>query len=443
MSNKEYAIEVENLNKIYRLGVQDQQQEDSLLKNTLGFLKNPIDNYKKYRSLYKFDDIDFNDPSSIEAQGDSVLWALRNVSFKVEKGDVVGIVGVNGAGKSTLLKVLSQITAPTTGKVTLRGRVSSLLEVGTGFHPELTGRENIYLNGTILGMRKAEVEAKFEEIVEFSGVERFLDTPVKRYSSGMRVRLAFAVAAHLEPEILIVDEVLAVGDAAFQKKCLAKMQDVSNDGRTVLFVSHNMEAVVRLCNTAILLNAGQVMEIDTAETVVAHYINAGLESAGEKIWTEKHPGAEHTRLHACRVLGEDGEIKQAINVRDPVVMEMEFDVLKDEYRLLPHFHLFDEGGSHAFVSIARGDLWKKPVKPGRYKARATIPGNLLAEGTMFVTPTMSTFDPHMPEYYERDAVAFQVYDEGEGDTARGDYARKLPGVMRPLLEWETEYVAAL
>ena len=236
------AITVDNLSKVYRIGLEG-ATNDSFGRAMIDFVRRPFSNYKKYRSLYRFSDEELSNSYA----GEDILWALNDVSFNVDQGEVVGIVGVNGAGKSTLLKVLSNITPPTMGTIKIRGRVSSLLEVGTGFHPELTGRENVYLNSTILGMRKKEVDDKFDEIVDFSGVEKFLDTPVKRYSMGMRVRLAFAVAAHLEPEILIIDEVLAVGDAEFQKKCLSKMEDVGKEGRTVLFVSHNMAAVTRLC----------------------------------------------------------------------------------------------------------------------------------------------------------------------------------------------------
>src|SRR6201997_761360 len=215
------------------------------------------------------------------------FWALKGVSFEVKQGDVIGIIGRNGAGKSTLLKILSRITEPTEGRIRIKGRVASLLEVGTGFHPELTGRENIYLNGSILGMSRAEIKAKFDEIVAFAEVERFLDTPVKRYSSGMYVRLAFAVAAHLEPEILIVDEVLAVGDAAFQKKCLGKMEDVSHSGRTVIFVSHNMETVARLCNKSILLDSGKLKQIGNTEDVIKSYLHTGTGANSSRSWVGK------------------------------------------------------------------------------------------------------------------------------------------------------------
>jgi lipopolysaccharide transport system ATP-binding protein len=255
-------ITVDRLAKAYRIGLKD-QLPDTLVSAVAGFAKSPLRKFQQLRRLNTF-----------TADGDApdIVWALRDVSFEVQEGEVLGVIGRNGAGKSTLLKILSRITEPTRGRAVLRGRVSSLLEVGTGFHPELTGRDNVYMNGTILGMTKREIDAKFDEIVDFSGVERFLDTPIKRYSSGMTVRLAFAVAAHLEPEILIVDEVLAVGDAEFQKKCMGKMQDVARGGRTVLFVSHNMAAVRSLCRTGVWLYEGKVRATGATFDVINDYL---------------------------------------------------------------------------------------------------------------------------------------------------------------------------
>lgn len=259
------AITVEDLSKAYRIGAKE-EVPDTLTGALTNLVRAPLKNFSKLKNL-----------SSIRAneQDEDILWALRGVSFEIDKGDVVGIIGRNGAGKSTLLKILSRITEPTGGRAVIRGRVSSLLEVGTGFHPELTGRENVYMNGTILGMTKREIDRKFDEIVDFSGVEKFLDTPSKRYSSGMQVRLAFAVAAHLEPEILIIDEVLAVGDAEFQKKCLGKMRDVASEGRTVLFVSHNMPAIERLCEHAFLLQTGHCSDKMGATEAVSKYLHVG------------------------------------------------------------------------------------------------------------------------------------------------------------------------
>ncbi|MEQ9424515.1 MAG: ABC transporter ATP-binding protein [Cyclobacteriaceae bacterium] len=254
----EPVISVKNISKRYRIGLLEKYE--TFAEQAYNTLLYPLKNFKKISSLTRFTDDD-----------DSVFWALRDINFDVQEGEVLGIIGPNGAGKSTLLKILSRITEPTSGEIKIIGRVSSLLEVGTGFHPELTGRDNIYMNGTILGMRKREIDSKFEEIVAFSGVEKHIDTPVKFYSSGMKVRLAFAVAAHLEPEILIIDEVLAVGDAEFQKKCLGKMKDISKRGRTVLFVSHNMGAVEALCNRGILLRKGMIETIDTVDQTISTY----------------------------------------------------------------------------------------------------------------------------------------------------------------------------
>lgn len=263
MSN--VAIQVEDLSKRYRIGTKE-VQHDTLMSAAMSWMRSPLNNFRRLRRLSAFQNGDEAD----------VLWALRDVSFTVKHGEVIGIIGRNGAGKSTLLKILSRITPPTGGKIILNGRVASLLEVGTGFHPELTGRENVYLNGTVLGMSKMEVDRKFEEIVDFSGVEKFIDTPVKRYSSGMKVRLAFAVAAHLEPEILLVDEVLAVGDAEFQKKSLGKMGDVSKEGRTVLLVSHNMGVVSHIAKSCYWLDLGQIRENGLTEYVVTEYLKSGL-----------------------------------------------------------------------------------------------------------------------------------------------------------------------
>lgn len=266
-------IKVEKLSKRYRIGTKEQGYK-TIREAIIDGLLAPFKNYGRLRRLTKFEDSPIKDPSTEPEAQDDIIWALRDVSFEVKQGEVVGIIGRNGAGKTTLLKILSRITEPTSGDVKLYGRVASLLEVGTGFHPELTGRENIYLNGAILGMRKVEIESKFDEIVDFAEIEKFIDTPVKRYSSGMYMRLAFAVAAHLEPEILLVDEVLAVGDSAFQKKCLGKMEAVAKEGRTVLFVSHNMGAVASLCNNCIVLSEGQIKTITNVNAAIASYLQA-------------------------------------------------------------------------------------------------------------------------------------------------------------------------
>lgn len=439
MASKDIAIRVNNISKCYRIGLKE-NIHDSIGSAIIDFIKSPLKNYRKYRSLYRFDDI--NDLNSTSANSPDIIWALRDVSFEVRQGEVVGIIGRNGAGKSTLLKILCKITTPTEGRAELRGKVSSLLEVGTGFHPELTGRENIYLNGTILGMRKKEVDRKFDEIVAFSGVERFIDTPVKRYSSGMKVRLAFSVAAYLEPEILIVDEVLAVGDADFQKKCLNKMQEVGRHGRTVLFVSHNMPAIARLCRRAILLDEGRILKDDLSHQVVSVYLNSGHGTMAERKWPdqEKAPSSGIARLYAVRVCSESGLITDAIDIRQGVGIEMEYEVLSQGHVLLPNFHFINEDGIEVFVIVDVDPEWRRRPRPaGRYVSTAWLPGNLLSEGTLFVRANLCTLDPLIIQFDVPDAVAFQVIDSLDGNSARGDYAGPLPGVIRPIARWSTKF----
>jgi lipopolysaccharide transport system ATP-binding protein len=419
-------ITVENISKLYNIGAL-QQQGGSLRESVSALLRNP-------GSWIKRRGADTED-----------LWALQDVSFGVEQGEIVGLIGRNGAGKSTLLKILSRITEPTAGRVRLYGRVGSLIEVGTGFHPELTGRENIYLNGTILGMSRAEITAKFDEIVAFSEMEKFINTPVKRYSSGMYMRLAFAVAAHLEPEILIVDEVLAVGDMAFQKKCLNKMRDVSSQGRTVLFVSHNMQAVTRLCQRAILLSEGRILSDGPAAQVANEYLTAGVGTPAERQWPDlrKAPGNEVVRLRSVRIRDEAGETARTVDIRRPVGVEMEYEVLEPGRVLVPNYHFYNEDGVYAFILHDFGSEWRRrPREAGCYVSTAWVPGNFLAEGTLMVGAAISTYLPMQVHLYERDAVAFQVVDTLEGDSARGDCAGHIPGVVRPQFEWTTRLAAA-
>lgn len=432
------AIKVTGLSKLYRLGVKEDMQ-DTAVQTIVSMLKSPARNLKKFRSLTNFDDVDF---AEFSARKD-ILWALRDVSFEINQGEVVGIIGMNGAGKSTLLKILSRITPPTRGRIEIHGRVYSLLEVGTGFHPELSGRENVYLNGTILGMKKHEINKKFDEIVAFSGIEKFIDTPTKRYSSGMTVRLAFAVAAHLEPEILIVDEVLAVGDAAFQKKCLNKMQDVGQLGATVLFVSHSMPSISRLCARAILLEKGRVLKDGLAHEVVNAYLTSGLGTTSERSWLAdpaSAPGTDTVRAISVRVKDETGKTIEAIDIDKPVGLELAFHVRESGHVLLPNLNLCNEEGTHLFTTIDVDPTWRsKPRPAGRYVATAWIPGNLLSEGTFYVEPAMMTPAPFVPHFKIRDAITFQVVDNMSGNGARGDWAGVVGGAMRPLLQWETEY----
>lgn len=379
--------------------------------------------------------------SQQEGEKQDEIWALRDINFEVKRGEVVGIIGKNGAGKSTLLKILTRITEPTDGEARLRGHVASLLEVGTGFHPLLTGRENIYLNGAILGMKKSEIDAKFDAIVDFSGVGRFIDTPVKRYSSGMNVRLGFAVAAHLDPEILLIDEVLAVGDVSFQKKCLGKLKDVAFSGRTVLFVSHNMRAITRLCPRAILLDEGKIQFDGPSHEAVALYLGRGTTEMESRAWPDlqSSPGNEIARLRVARIRAQDGQVCGALDIREAVGLEMEYEVLKSGYRLVPNFHVYNEDEVCVFVTADQSPRWRGKTKAaGRYRSIAWIPGNLLSEGKLSVNVALSSIDPVVVHFNEHDALAFQVIDSQDGDTARGEYTGPMPGVVRPLLEWQTD-----
>ncbi len=419
------AIRVENLSKQYKIGAA-RYRHDTLRDQLADGLKTLLRRNGRAR------------------QGTETIWALKDVSFEVKEGEVVGIIGRNGAGKSTLLKILSRITEPTAGHAEIHGRVGSLLEVGTGFHPELTGRENIYLNGAILGMKKAEIKRKFDEIVAFAETEKFLDTPVKHYSSGMYVRLAFAVAAHLEPEILIVDEVLAVGDARFQKKCLNKMQDVGRQGRTILFVSHTMQAITRLCERVILLDEGKVLKDGPSHQVVSAYLSSGLGTTGAREWPDltKAPGSEIARLRAVSVRSEDGRVIEAVDIRQPVRIEMEYEVLKPGYLLMPNFQFFNGEGVHIFSAHDIEPAWRRRARPaGQYVSTVWIPGNLLSDGTILVGVGLETVDPAILQFYEPDAIGFQVIEslDSDGESARGDYGRRIGGVVRPLLKWSTQF----
>lgn len=438
------AIRVENLSKRFRLGLEE-EQEDNLAQTILNSISRPIKNYRKYKSLYKFQDSDGGADMGGDAIKGDVLWALRDINFEVPRGQVMGIIGANGAGKSTLLKVLSQITPPTSGRISISGRVSSLLEVGTGFHQELTGRENVYLNGSIMGMTKVEIDRKFDEIVDFSGVEQFLDTPVKRYSSGMRLRLAFAVAAHLEPEVLIIDEVLAVGDAAFQRKSLNKMEDVSQQGRTVLFVSHNMAAVTRLCSRAIMLQGGRMVKDDTAANVVAHYLSGEQGIRGVRDWSDGNgPGDNVARLLRLRVKGSNGRSLAEAQIDEPVGLEMEYYVQQGGRVLMPHFIVWDDSGGRVFTAMETDPAWMGKRRPaGTYTTTAWIPGNLLSEGMHYISAQMKSIDPFERHFHARQEIAFHVLDSEGGDTARGAWTGSIDGAVRPKLDWESTYTEQL
>ncbi|MGE0705471.1 MAG: ABC transporter ATP-binding protein, partial [Vicinamibacterales bacterium] len=423
------AIRAEGLGKRYRLGaIQEKRGVKTLGERITETCASPFRRARRWRKAAE----------TPAAGADQSIWALQDASFEIDYGQVVGLVGPNGAGKSTLLKILARITEPSHGHADVNGRIGSLLEVGTGFHQELTGRENIFLNGAILGMEKAEIVNKFDEIVAFAEVDRFLDTPVKRYSSGMYVRLAFAVAAHLEPEILLVDEVLAVGDSRFQKKCLAKMEDVASSGRTVIFVSHNMAAVTRICARAILLDGGRLVDDGEAHRVVTSYLSASHGTRAEKAWTDSAsaPGGEVCRLRGVRIVAPDGTTTPSADIRRPVGVEIDFEVTRPGSILLPHFHLWNEDGVHVFSALDLDPDWRQRPRPrGRYVSIGWIPGNLLSEGMMLVDVVVQTLDPNRVEINAPTIVGFQVIDTVDGSGARGDYTGALRGAVRPRLEW--------
>jgi lipopolysaccharide transport system ATP-binding protein len=365
------------------------------------------------------------------------FWALIDIDFSVMPGEVIGIIGKNGAGKSTLLKILSQITPPTSGSVHLRGRIASLLEIGTGFHPELSGRENIFLNGAILGMTRKEIKSKIDKIIDFSGVGKFIDTPVKRYSSGMYVRLAFAVAAHLEPEILIVDEVLAVGDAEFQKKCLLKMGEVSKQGRTVIFVSHNMQAITSLCSRAIVLEAGRCIFSGKTSEAVLHYLTNGAAYSKQVDYSnkEKRIGDDYATLLSGSIRNLNGDLLSEININEPVKIRMEFEILKETRRkFLPQVHFFTSG-VQAFAEYYQCAL---NLRPGKYQVDFNIPANFLNNLAYSIAFGLTTTDvDSIIHFYEPDALIFNVRDpiENTPGPRQAGYTGEIPGLIRPQFDW--------
>lgn len=381
------------------------------------------------------------------AENRDFIWALNDVSFEIQPGEVLGIVGQNGSGKSTLLKIISRITPPTRGRVTIRGRVASLLEVGTGFHPELSGRENVYMNAAILGMTRREIQHKFDEIIAFAEVERFIDTPIKRYSSGMYMRLAFSVAAHLEQEILVVDEVLAVGDASFQKKSLGKMEDVSHQGRTVLFVSHNMGALAALCPRSIWLNKGRLMLDAPTGEVIREYVKTSTADKGEVRWDDVNtaPGSEKVRLHYVRVLCA-GEVTADVDIQKDVTLEFAFWTLKPGEKVTTGIYLINGMGVDVLTSAnlpsanQTVDAWyDRPHPIGLFRTTCTIPGNFLNEGRYSIDLSMTTNLSHL-QVHVKNVIAFNVYESG---AMSKEYMGSWRGVVRPRLAWQTEQIGEL
>jgi homopolymeric O-antigen transport system ATP-binding protein len=376
--------------------------------------------------------------------GPRTFWALDNVSFVVPRGEVLGVIGRNGAGKSTLLKLLSRITAPTRGRIELWGRVGSLLEVGTGFHPELTGRENIFLNGAILGMTRGEILRRFDEIVAFAEIERFLDTAVKHYSSGMYVRLGFSVAAHLEPDVLIVDEVLAVGDLAFQKKCFGKMEDVTREGRTILLVSHNLSAVSSICRRAILLEEGRLVQDGPATAVIETYLRSSGTAAGEVTWPDAAtaPQTAALRLRGVSVRQADSNgPTAAVNLELPIEIDIDYEALRPAARAWAGLYLRDRLGNLAFASETNNSTdtdasaqHRREFEVGRYRSTCAIPANFLNQGDYNVCVLLGRDGP-VAELLSEDAVSFSTLDP---HLIEKGYHTNWPGVVRPLLAWRTE-----
>jgi len=416
------AIEFENVGKQYRLG-----------RVGTGTLQHDLNRWWQTSILGKEDPyLKIGDINDRTTKGNSdYVWALRDINFSVEEGDVVGIIGKNGAGKSTLLKLLSHITSPSTGTIRYRGRIASLLEVGTGFHPELTARENIYMNGSIMGMTKHEIDRKLDEIVDFAGVERYLDTPVKRFSSGMTVRLGFAVAAFLEPEILVVDEVLAVGDAEFQKKAIGKMKDISQGGgRTVLFVSHNMAAVKSLCNQGVLLENGMIKEIGDVSTVVGHYLKGDNSIDNYKVWetpTIKFDGFE---LLEIGVRKKNGDFDEMMSVEDELELYIRYRITKNFDSIYPSFHFKNEQGTKIFVSYGGGRCYPYEHEVGEYEQTALIPAHFLNWGSFFIDLLISTGKETL--LYESDIISFTLSNNAG---KIGMWMGRLAGDVTPLFNF--------
>jgi lipopolysaccharide transport system ATP-binding protein len=409
------VIEIRQLGKKYRIGKSEsylalRDVMHNRLKNLFSFGKQPSEEF----------------------------WALNDINFDVKQGDRVGIIGKNGAGKSTLLKILSRVTWPTTGNITIRGRLASLLEVGTGFHPELTGRENIYFNGSILGLKKAEIDRQFDAIVDFSGVQQFLDSPLKYYSSGMQLRLAFAVAAHLEPEVLLIDEVLAVGDLEFQKKCIGKIEEVSRDhGRTILFVSHNMSYISSLCNTAILLDKGKMVAMGKSSTVVSSYLQQITQRSAEINWSgNDRPGNNTVRLQSLRLIDFSNQTSDSFPITDAVGIEMTYEVLEDNRVLWLGHNIHNEFGVNIFDTHSTNtNYYREPHKKGIHIAVVWIPGNLLNAGNYFISSAIFNHLENVVHFHEHQLLRFTIQEVFEEQTARGMSGGDFPGVIRPLLNW--------
>ncbi len=413
---KDIVIKAENLGKKYKIG---KKQSYLTLRDQLITFPQRIFRKQKTKEF----------------------WALKDVNFEVKQGEVVGVIGKNGAGKSTLLKILSRIVEPTEGKITMKGKVSSLLEVGTGFNQELTGRENIYLNGAILGLSRKEIDNKYNDIVEFSGVKKFLYTPVKKYSSGMYVRLAFAVAAHLDSDILLIDEVLAVGDTEFQKKCLKKIDEVTKGGKTIMFVSHNLDSIKNLCSNTMLISEGKIVKFGQTNDVLQTYLKSGEVLLSSKKWSDirRAPGNELLRLLEVKVHDKNYSTTDTFDIREKIGISIKYKVLKRGIVFTHGLNLYNEQGvnilnSHDITSQFR----LKQRKKGDYISTVWIPGNFLSNGVVSVGVALFRQNPFEVFLHQQDAISFNVVDSFQKDSARGDYRGGFPGIVRPILHWSTK-----
>jgi len=428
------AISVKGLSKRYRIGAAQTKFRYGMLRDVfVDSLTAPIRFVKSLAG---------NSNNGSSTKNNNFIWALKDVSFDLEEGRVLGIVGRNGAGKSTLLKILSRVTEPTEGTVSVRGRVGSLLEVGTGFHPELTGRENIYMNGAILGMKRVEIDKKFDEMVEFSEVAQFIDTPVKRYSSGMYLRLAFAVAAHLEPEILVVDEVLAVGDAEFQRKCLGKMNDVAQQGRTVLFVSHNMSAILRLTQEAIVLKKGQLIKRAPTPEAVDYYLASGQAESGERIWDAEDVPVTSAPFRPIRLRLKDrtGKVVDTVRSTEPVTIEWEYQLDAPVTGLRVGMYLNTMRGEYVFTAFDTDDAKQYEQfgarQAGRYVSCCHIPADFFNEGRYSLGVNASSFGVRR-YFMDENALSFNVDISGAPGT---QWPEVRQGPIRPRLDWKIEKI---
>jgi lipopolysaccharide transport system ATP-binding protein len=427
------VIRVENLSKRYHIGSQQQHKKRS--QSLINAVSSPFRRSAQILRGKRKSALDLSEE----------FWALQDISFEVKKGEVLGVIGRNGAGKSTLLKILSGITLPTNGYAEVYGQVGSLLEVGTGFHPDLTGRENVYLNGAILGISRTELNSKFDEIVEFAGVEKFIDTPVKFYSSGMYVRLAFAVAAQLQPDILIIDEVLAVGDAAFQKKALGKVDSIAESGRTVLFVSHNMVSVSHLCSRALLLENGKALLDGKPSDVIGHYLGGDIiEEKGEISWNDSRgaPGCEDLCCRSVRIRDSEDTITNLIDITKPFTVEVDYEVLKAGIQAGATVLLRSEDDTLVLGSPNINDTsWHGKEHPeGVFRSVCHIPGNLLNNGRYSISIIL------WEDYFKTCLAEFPVMHveilDGVVGGVRQNYMGGWEGVIRPMLFWDTKYLGS-